>query len=320
MWKQPRAVTAFDSSKGMTMSVWYYADANNERQGPVTAAELVRLRLQGALGWGTLVWRDGMDDWQPMRDFAGELAQADDGGPSLLSTNDGTVLPPAAAATPEPTSPYAPPTAAVSPDAAVVLGGEVVYAGFWKRFAALAIDSLVVSVAYYAVFFALMLLFGLGGMAALGEGGDAFSSGMAIVLALAYLAYPVISGLYYVLMESSAQQATLGKMAVGIKVTGPQGTRISRGNAFGRWVSHLLCYFTLYIGYLMAAFTERKQGLHDMVASTLVVDRWAFTDHPERQRPELGAVTWVILVLAGGLLGLGLLGIVAAIAIPALAR
>ena len=74
------------------MSVWYYADARNERQGPVTPAELVQLRLQGALGWDTLVWREGMGEWQPMRDFAGELAQADDQGARMLSTGDGTVV------------------------------------------------------------------------------------------------------------------------------------------------------------------------------------------------------------------------------------
>ncbi|MCA0393312.1 MAG: RDD family protein [Proteobacteria bacterium] len=311
------------------MSVWYYADASNDRQGPVTPAELVRLRLQGTLGWGSLVWRDGMGDWQPMRDFAGELAQADDRGP-LLSTADGRVHPatadgPASVAPAEPLSPYAPPTAAIAQEAAIVHGHEVVYAGFWKRFAALVIDSMLVTAVYYAVFFVLLMMFGLGSMGALsaagGAGGaEAFGTGMAMAMVLAYLCYPVISGLYYVLMESSSHQATLGKLAVGIKVTGIQGARIGRGNALGRWVSHLLCYFTVYIGYLMAAFTERKQGLHDMVASTLVVDRWAFTDRPELQRRELGVVTWVILAIAGGLIGLSLLAIVAAIAIPALSR
>ena len=49
-----------------------------------------------------------------------------------------------------------------------------------------------------------------------------------------------------------------------------------------------LSYLTLYIGFLMAAFTERKQALHDMVAGTLVVDRWAYTEHPELQRRGLG--------------------------------
>ena len=49
----------------------------------------------------------------------------------------------------------------------------------------------------------------------------------------------------------------------------------------------------------MVALTERKQALHDMLCDTLVVDKWAFTAHPERQRDELGVVTIVILCLAG---------------------
>jgi hypothetical protein len=48
----------------------------------------------------------------------------------------------------------------------------------------------------------------------------------------------------------------------------------------------------------MAGLSERKQGLHDMAASTLVVDKWAFTAHPERQRRELGTVTIIAIVLS----------------------
>ena len=159
------------------MSEWYYADAGNARQGPVDAAELVNLRLRGRLGWETLVWREGMADWQPMRDFAAELARADDGG-RLLSPGEGRVVDQAApaAAAADPASPYAPPVAAVSADPAVVLGGEVVQAGFWTRFAALTIDSLVVGMAFYAVFFGLMLLVGFGSLAAL-DGGGTVSTG-----------------------------------------------------------------------------------------------------------------------------------------------
>ena len=57
------------------MSMWYYADRDNARQGPVDAAELVRLRLRRQLDWDTLVWREGMADWRPMRDFAAELGR-----------------------------------------------------------------------------------------------------------------------------------------------------------------------------------------------------------------------------------------------------
>ena len=58
----------------------------------------------------------------------------------------------------------------------------------------------------------------------------------------------------------------------------------------------------LGIGYIMAAFTDRKRALHDMLAGTLVVDRWAFTSQPERQRHELGTVTIVVLVLSAVLI------------------
>lgn len=125
------------------MTEWYYADAAHVRQGPVDAAELVRLRLAGRLDWNTLVWRDGMDDWRAMREFAGELARADDRAP-LLSTSTGQSLDPAAAAaftpaaapTPAasaPASPYGPPAAAVASDTPVVLGGDVVYGGLLRR-------------------------------------------------------------------------------------------------------------------------------------------------------------------------------------------
>lgn len=306
------------------MPVWYYADARNERQGPVAAAELVRLRLRGTLGWDTLVWREGMGEWQPMRDFAGELAQADDRGPEPSSTGGGTAPPEDAgngfglsSATAEPLSPYAPPTAAVSSGAAVVLGGEVVYAGFWKRFAAVAIDGLVTAVASWIVQIPLFVLAGVGGA----FGGDPFSTGGSIaVIAFSYLVSIAIPLFYYAWMHSSSHQATLGKMAVGIKVCRDNGERITFLRALGRYFAQIPSALILGIGYLMAGFTERKQALHDMICDTLVVDRWAFTDRPDLQRPELGAVTWIVLVIGGGLVGLVVLGITAAIAIPALTR
>jgi len=306
----------------MTMSVWYYADARNERQGPVTPAELVQLRLQGALGWDTLVWREGMGEWQPMRDFAGELAQADDQGARMLSTGDGTVVAQdaatgMAASAAEPFSPYAPPASAISPHAAIVRGGEVVYAGFWKRFAAIVIDGFVTATASWIVQIPLFVLAGVGG--AFG-GADALATGSMALIALGYLIGLVIPLVYTAWMQSSSHQATLGKMAVGIKVCRGDGERITFLRAVGRYFAQILSALPLGVGYLMAGFTERKQALHDMVCDTLVVDRGAFTDRPDLQRPELGVVTWVVIVIGGGLIGLMLLGIVAAIAIPALTR
>ncbi len=81
----------------------------------------------------------------------------------------------------------------------------------------------------------------------------------------------VAAWLYFALMESSSRQATLGKMLVGIMVTDLDGGRISFGRATGRHFAMILSALTCYIGFVMAAFTERKQALHDMIAGTLVV-------------------------------------------------
>jgi uncharacterized RDD family membrane protein YckC len=96
----------------------------------------------------------------------------------------------------------------------------------------------------------------------------------------------VVGWLYYALMESSAKQATVGKMALGIIVTDLEGRGIGFGRATGRYFAKILSALILGIGFLMAAFTERKQGLHDMVASTLVVKG----DAPSQARSDTESV------------------------------
>src|SRR6185503_12528829 len=89
-----------------------------------------------------------------------------------------------------------------------------------------------------------------------------------------FLMYAVVifgGWLYQTLMESSKLQATLGKMALGLRVTDLDGNRISWGRANARYFASILSMMTLYIGYIMAAFTQKKQALHDMVAGTLVL-------------------------------------------------
>jgi len=81
----------------------------------------------------------------------------------------------------------------------------------------------------------------------------------------------VINWLYYALLQSSAWQATLGKKALGLEVTDLQGRRISFGRATGRFFAKFLSLMIVFIGFLMIGFTERKQGLHDILAGTLVI-------------------------------------------------
>lgn len=82
-----------------------------------------------------------------------------------------------------------------------------------------------------------------------------------------------INWLYCTLMESSSKQATLGKMALGIVVVDANVNRISFGKATGRFLGSIVSGLIIGIGYIMAAFTERKQGLHDKMAGTYVVKK-----------------------------------------------
>ncbi len=136
------------------------------------------------------------------------------------------------------------------------------YAGFWRRVIALVIDSLVCAVPAYAIGY----VFGMG-MYQQGITSKSDLETMGNVLGI------IIWWLYFATMESSPPQGTLGKLAIGIKVTDSHGGRITFGRATGRHFAKILSALILCIGFLMAAFTERKQALHDSLADCLVVCR-----------------------------------------------
>lgn len=156
------------------------------------------------------------------------------------------------------------------------------YAGFWLRFAAYLIDGILMGVVVGIA----MGVLGAIGFSAMGgaEGFEDLASnpeevppGMVAAIMGAYTGFillATIAGwLYFALMESSYRQATIGKMAVGLKVTNMYGERISFLNATGRYFGKIVSAMILYIGFIMAGFTEKKQALHDMMASTLVVKK-----------------------------------------------
>ncbi|MBI2137030.1 RDD family protein [Candidatus Woesearchaeota archaeon] len=138
------------------------------------------------------------------------------------------------------------------------------YAGFWIRFLAAFIDGtiingmLILAVALIALPVGLMTDFVV-----------AFITGYIALFPLAV----IIPWLYEAIMTSSPRQATYGKSAVGVKVTDMQGNRISFGRATGRFFLKYISGNMLLIGYIIIPFTEKKQGLHDMMAGTVVVIR-----------------------------------------------
>lgn len=286
------------------MSEWYYSDAQRLQRGPVSAGDLAALHARGLLAPEALVWREGMSEWRPWREMIREVVAGDlPGDPQAeafvkaaeAAPADGAYRPYAIAEA----TPYAPPQANVETVDMVVQGGRVVYAGFWKRFAAYFIDYFAVTAMTYALMIPLGIMAGVG-FGASASSNDPFATGAGIAfIGAIYLVSIAIPVLYFAWMHASKHQATLGKMAIGIKVVRADGARLTFWRAFGRLFATILSSLILMIGYIMAGFTERKQALHDMVCDTLVVDKYAYTDHPEWQREELGTVTIVVLALAG---------------------
>ncbi len=134
------------------------------------------------------------------------------------------------------------------------------YAGFWKRAAAAVID--IVTLGIIGAF--------VGGFAG---GIYGALTGTPVGTHVLGRAIGILIGwLYYAIMESSQKQATLGKMAVGIKVIDKSGEAVSFARATARHFSKILSAVSLGLGYIAVAFTKKKQGFHDMIAGCLVVN------------------------------------------------
>ncbi len=88
---------------------------------------------------------------------------------------------------------------------------------------------------------------------------------------ISMLAVAVAAWLYFALMESSAKGATLGKIALGLRVVDLNGDPIGFGRASGRYFGKLISTAILFLGFIMTAFTRQKQALHDIIAGCLVV-------------------------------------------------
>jgi uncharacterized RDD family membrane protein YckC len=147
------------------------------------------------------------------------------------------------------------------------------YGGFWIRLLAELIDRAVIGVAALPFFFILILPSVLRVIKVAQENREPTPEMvMAIISTIFVYVLVVIVGqwLYESLLTSSSWQGTIGKKALRLKVVDEAGNRISFARATGRFFAKFLSRLMMSIGYLMIAFTERKQGLHDMIAGTLV--------------------------------------------------
>ncbi len=141
-------------------------------------------------------------------------------------------------------------------------GKHMSYAGFWKRFAAFFIDSIITMIGATVIGLSFAIT-----MAASGTDDPD-------TLDLVWNTFGCfLDWVYHSVMDSSPTQGTLGKMALGIKVTDLSGDRVGFGKATGRYFGKVISALILLVGFFMVAFTEKKQGLHDMMAGCLVVNK-----------------------------------------------
>jgi uncharacterized RDD family membrane protein YckC len=245
--------------------------------GPVEETALDDLVRAGVVRDDTLVWHEGMANWQPHSSVRG-------------------VKPPV----PMPAVPIGPDNSYCSecgrpfPGNQLVAignanvcaqckpiflqrmreGGQAIgarrYAGFWIRFVAVIIDAVILTVAELIIDIPLALVVGAGSAGVVT--GGSISSLPAIlaaqgVLTLINLALGVAYEVYFI----SSRGATLGKMALGLKVIRADGGPVSVGVAFGRYFAKILSGLILGIGYIIAGFDDEKRALHDRICETRVI-------------------------------------------------
>lgn len=176
--------------------------------------------------------------------------------------------------------------------------GEVKYAGFWIRWVAVLLDGFIFVILIYLNVLLQLILSGF-----------IHEKNSSIFYLVGYLPIPIMV-VYYIFMTNK-YQATLGKMALGLKVVAEDGQRAELGKIVLReTVGKILSAITLGIGYIMAGFTQKKQALHDMVAGTVVV----YKDPSKKMRGwvvgvVIAAVILFMVVVVGILASIVLVGL-----------
>jgi len=148
------------------------------------------------------------------------------------------------------------------------------YGGFWLRLLAHLIDHVILGAIAAPLFFMLVLP-SIVRVINEAERNREPSPELIIAIVSSVFIYIVLAfvgqWLYEALLTSSSWQATLGKRVLQLKVTDEFGNRIGFGRATGRFFAKILSSMFFCIGFIMVGLTDRKRGLHDMLAGTLVM-------------------------------------------------
>ena len=246
---------------------WYYV-LDGASHGPVAEAEIRSLREQNVVALDTPVWTEGMAEWVP---FArSTLSGAVSADAPLVATHTcaecGRAFPEGEMLQYE----NAWVCAACKPvffqriKEGVALKGNLKYASIGGRFVALMLDGLIIGALFMIPVVAISVVVALGNQGA--QKPNAPPGWLMIFIFLLYLVPPI-----YEIVMIGKYGATLGKMAMKIKVIRPDGSRLSYGRSTGRYFAKVLSGMIIYIGYIMAFWDEEKCALHDRICQTRVV-------------------------------------------------
>ena len=258
----------------------YWVIRGGERRGPYEESDVLEGVELGTVRPNDLLWVEGMREGLPIAEVIANLGAAPPSRPPLT-------LQPIAPGAP---SPYRPPEARVD-DLAELTLGNIRYAGFWVRYAAVGLDTLIILAIALAIGLAIGVVAALLGAAP--RAGDLWPNVLGMLLSL----------LYFATLESGPRCATYGKRAFHLQVLAARDlTRISFLRALARWAGRFLSTFLFMIGYLMQPFTPRKRALHDFIAGTVVVAQ------AEHSRTLLGIMLFLFIgvpAIVGALIGAG---------------
>jgi uncharacterized RDD family membrane protein YckC len=251
---------------------WFYGDAGKQI-GPIDDASFEGLVTAGIIRDETLVWRAGMANWQPyqtLRPVAQPVALEPAAGETRFCSECGRAHPAdellafgsslvCAACKPVFTQKL---REGIRP------AGAVRYGGFWIRYVAVLVDSLIFSVLIVVVFAIGLMLFPVD-WANVGRSTADFIH-LVELEGLVWLSALVFAAVYETLMIGR-YAATLGKMACGLRVVTSDGGKVSYGRSLGRHFAKHLSSFILGIGYIMAGFDDEKRAMHDRICDTRVI-------------------------------------------------
>ena len=252
---------------------WYYAH-EDQQVGPLSDADFQGAVADGRVQAETLVWHEGLAEWETYGAVAAGAPQAADVEAAAVAPGSGNVVCCECGRlfTRDEVIQYEASwvCAACKPmffqriQEGAELPGEFVYGGFFVRLGAKIIDGIIMWVLNSAV--GALLGLAVGALVPDRRTGLLLSTGLGMVLG-------IVIGATYATLFLGRFGATPGKMALGLKVVRPDGSPISYARACGRHFSEWISGMLFGIGYLMAAFDEEKRSLHDRICDTRVVRR-----------------------------------------------